>query len=336
MPQKKKQISVKRKPSVKRIYRKVVSTVLIIISVAALFFFVNDKFLKIEWIPSSNDVVIFFGGGIKPLVKPKENEAVVHFIDVGQADSELIVTNNYTVLIDGGLEDTSGNIFGYLNFQEIEKIDLLICTHPHGDHIGSIYKVLMEYNVDKIVMPRIPVDLVPDTVSYLKMMAEIDMKNIDAEYAEVGEKYFIDDDSYIEILAPTVDYYDDLNDFSVVTKFVDGENSFLFTGDLTSIGEKDLIESGADIDADVLKVGHHGSAGSSSEEFLLKVTPDIAVFEVAEINYYGHPRSEVFDRLENAGCYEFYATSRDGNIVMVSDGSELRVETEKNFLGNVA
>ncbi len=319
----------KRKPSVRQIYKKIVSAVLLIITVAALFFFVNDKFLKIDWIPSSNNVIIFFGGGVKPLVKPKGNEAVVHFIDVGQADCELIVTKNYTVLIDSGTGDDIGNILGYLNFQDIDKIDLVICSHPHGDHIGGMYKIIMDYNVKKIIMPKIPEDMVPETVSYLKMMAEIDMKNIDVQYAVVGERYLIDEDTYIEILSPLEDYYDDLNDFSIAAKFVDGENSFLFTGDLTNISEKDLIESGADIDVDVLKVGHHGSAGSSSVEFLEAVTPDIAVFEVAEINYYGHPRSEVFDRLEEVGCDEFYTTSRDGNIVIVSNGTELRIETEK-------
>lgn len=302
---------------------------LLIISAVALFFFVNDKFLKIDGIPTTNDVIIFFGGGIKPLVKPLGNEAVVHFIDVGQADCELITTKNYNILIDGGLDNNLGNIMGYLNFQEINKLDLVICTHPHADHIGGMYKILMKYRVDKLIMPKIPADQIPETISYEKMMAEIEMKNIDVQYANVGEKFIVDENTFVEILAPLADHYDDLNDFSVVAKFVHGENSFLFTGDLTSVGEKDMIESGSDFDVDVLKVGHHGSAGSSSIEFLEKVTPEIAVFEVAELNYYGHPRSVVFERLEQVGCDEFYVTSRDGNIVIVSDGSKLHVETEK-------
>ncbi len=326
----------KRKTSVKKIYKKVVQAALLIIVAAALFFFVNDKYLHINGIPSTNDIIIFFGGGVKPLIIPKENEAAVHFIDVGQADCELIVTPNYNILIDSGTGEDMGNIMGYLNFQKIEKLDLVICTHPHADHIGGMYKILMNYKVDKMIMPRIPADMVPDTVNYLKMMAETEINKIDVQYAEVGEKYVISDSSYVEILAPSEDYYDDLNDFSIVAKFVNGDNSFLFTGDLTSKSEKDLMKTGADIDVDVLKVGHHGSAGSSSEEFLQAVTPDIAVFEVAEINYYGHPRSEVFDRLEQAGCKEYYFTSRDGNVVILSNGSELRVETENVYRADAA
>ena len=320
----------KRKKSAKSIYTKVTSTVLLIIVAVALFFFVNDRFLKIDGIPTSNEIIIFFGGGIKPLVKPQENGAVVHFIDVGQADCELIVTKNYNILIDSGTEDDIGNLLGYLRFQDIQKLDLVICTHPHADHIGGMYKILMNYKVDKLIMPEIPVDMLPETLYYTKMMAEIKLKNIDVLYAGVGDRFVVDEDTFIEILAPGGNNYNDLNDFSVVAKFIDGANSFLFTGDLTSLSEKHLIESGVDFDVDVLKVGHHGSAGSSSSEFLEKVTPKIAVFEVAEINYYGHPRSEVFERLEQAGCTEYYVTSRDGNIVIISDGENLRVETEKS------
>lgn len=331
-----KKLKRKRKANAKHIYRKVVSAVLLFIIAAALFFFINDKYLKISGIPTSNDIVVFFGGGVKPLVKPLENEAVVHFIDVGQADCELITTKNYNILIDSGIYENVGNVLSYLNFLDIKKLDLVICTHPHSDHIGGMYKILMNYKVEKLIMPKVPVDLVPDTVSYEKMMAGIKMKNVDVQYANVGEKYTIDQNTYVEILAPLSDHYDDLNDFSVVAKFVHGANSFLFTGDLTSIGEKDLIKSGSDFDVDVLKVGHHGSAGASSVDFLKKVTPEIAVFEVAEINYYGHPRSAVFERLEQVGCDEYYVTSRDGNIAIISNGANLRVETEKKSTQNAA
>lgn len=319
----------KRKANAKHVYKKVVSAVLLVIIAAALFFFVNDKFLKISGIPTSNDIAVFFGGGVKPFVKPLDNEAVVHFIDVGQADCELITTKNYNILIDSGMSENVGDVLGYLNFMGINKLDLVICSHPHGDHIGGMYKILMNYKVDKLIMPKVPVDLIPETVSYDKMMAEIKLKKINVQYANVGEKFTIDENTFVEILAPLGDYYDDLNDFSIVAKFVHGANSFLFTGDLTSVSEEDLIKSGRDFDVDVLKVGHHGSAGSSSMEFLKRVTPEIAVFEVAEINYYGHPRSVVFDRLEKAGCNEFYTTSRDGNIAIISNGASLRVETEK-------
>ena len=133
----------------------------------------------------------------------------------------------------------------------------------------------------------------------------------------------------MQIFAPMYADYDNLNNLSLVLKFVHGDNSFLFTGDLENEGELDLEHSNWDLDCDVIKIGHHGSAGSSSENFLRKVSPEIAVFEVSRVNYHGHPRKEVIDKLRNTGCQQMYFTASNGNIAIVSDGLSLRVETEK-------
>ena len=321
--------------TLKRLNRKLVfniikSSVMLFLLTAGTLFLLNDLFLDIDGFPTSVDLVRFFGGGPKPYVKLNTGETCVYYIDVGQADCELIVSDDYAVLIDSGDENTVGNVSGVIKYAGVERLDLVIVTHQHCDHMGGMYTLLQKYDVGQIILPKLSDDTASEEIKYQKLLAEIDIKNIPAKYASVGEKYILDDNSYIQILSPEYNNYDDLNNYSVVTKFVHGDSSFLFTGDLAREGELDLIYSNWDIDCDVLKVGHHGSAGSSSLEFLEKVKPDIAVFEVDETNYYGHPRTEVIERLNNAGCSEMYFTAVNGNIAVISDGKNLRTVTEKS------
>ena len=304
-------------------------TALFLFCAVGLFFLLNDMFFRIGGVPSSADVVRFFGGGAKPYVKPDEGEAAVCFINVGQGDCELIRTGEYNILIDSGDIDCENEVVGFLKYSGVERLDIVIVTHPHTDHYGAMYEVLRNFEVGLCLMPELPEDMIPYGITYERFLTVIANNDIPARYAKADERFYLGDDCWLDILSPR--YYDhsDLNDFSITAKFVHGENSFLFTGDLQEFSELDLIESGADVDADVLKVGHHGSAGASCAEFLNKVTPDIAVFEAAEYNLYRHPRTEVLDRLKDAGCSETYSTANNGNIVIISDGEDLRVVTEK-------
>ena len=163
----------------------------------------------------------------------------------------------------------------------------------------------------------------------IKMQRGAERFGAKTEYAEAGKMYEIAEKASLEIIAPLYDNYEELNNFSIVARYTHGENSFLFTGDAESLAELDILDNGLDIRADVLKIGHHGSAGASSKAFLDKVKPQIAVIEVGEVNDYGHPRAEVFERLGQVGCKEIYTTAADGNIVIVSDGAFLKVKTEK-------
>lgn len=326
----------KRKRSAKRVFNTILSAILLIILTAALFVFINERFIKWDFIPTSADIVHFFGGGGKPYVKPLDSEAAVYFLDVGQGDCELICTKNCTILIDCGEDDRVDEVVGFINYSGVKKLDYVIATHPHSDHIGGMYRILEKFDVGTVILPKLPENLVPETVFYQKMLNVIDKNGINCEYAEAGKKYELGEKSTLEIIAPLYDNYDDLNNFSITARYTHGENSFLFTGDIEGTAELDILDNGLDIRADVLKIAHHGSAGSSSKAFLDKVKPQIAVIEVAEVNDYGHPRAEVFERLSQVGCKEVYTTAADGNVVIVSDGAFLKVKTETAELAAAA
>lgn len=313
----------------KQIKELIKDTAMFILCVSAVFFGLNDLLFHIGGVPSSADVVRFFGGGSRPYVKLEDGEVSVSFVDVGQGDCQLIQTEKYNILIDSGDTDCENQVVGFLTYSGVERLDIVIATHPHTDHYGAMYRVLREFDVGLFIMPELPDDKIPRGTTYERLLTVLDNRNIPARYATAPERFLLGEDCYLDILSPIFYDYGDLNDFSITAKLVHGGNSFLFTGDLQEFSELDLIENGADVDVDVLKVGHHGSAGASCDEFLSAVTPEIAVFGVAEYNLYRHPRLDVLERLENVGCNTTYSTANNGNIVMISDGESIRVEVEK-------
>ncbi len=320
----------KRKRSVKAALIKIRNFTLLFFIVVCGFFWLNDNYLHNEAIPSSYEIIAFFGLAPKPHIDLKEGETSVSFIDVGQGDCTLIRAGGKSVLIDCGEEENASAVIGFLKFAGVDKLDLVIVSHPHSDHYGGMSKILKRFDTGLVIMPEVNEEMIPDTVTYAKFMNTLDSKGIEHRYPTAGETFQLEEDAFLEIIAPVRSDYDDMNDLSIVARFVHGENSFLFTGDLGFEGEYDVIDSGAEMDVDILKVGHHGSAGSTGEEFLHYVSPETAVFEVGVHNTYGHPTQEVFKRLERAECYETFSTANNGNIVFVSDGATLEKLMEKN------
>lgn len=253
-------------------------------------------------------------------------EVQVHFINVGQGDSTLIVTEEKIVLIDSGETEYDGVVKEYIKNLGITKIDIVIGTHPHSDHIGSMSKVVDGVDVSEIILPKMTKDMIPATKCYNDLLESADKKDAKVRFVRAGERLKLSEGCIIDILAPVSDY-DDLNNYSITCKLVHGENSFLFTGDIETSAEYDIVESGADLSVDVLKVPHHGSATSSSYKFLKEVRPTYAVFHVGSPNDYGHPNENIYDRYKEFGCKR-YRTDVNGNIVFKSDGTKLSIETE--------
>lgn len=319
----------KSRKSAKKLLETAASAALLAILTFALIVFVNEKFIRWDFIPSSADIVHFFGGGGTPYVKPLDDEAAVYFIDVGQGDCELIRTKNCNILIDCGEEENADEVIGFIRYSGVERLDYVIATHPHSDHIGGMYRILESFDVGTVIIPKIPRDIAPNTLFYSKMLNTIKNRGINREYSAAGKIYTLGEYASLEIIAPLYDEYEELNNFSIVARLTHGANTFLFTGDAESLAELDILDNGIDVSADVLKVAHHGSAGANSRAYLEKVRPKIAVIGVGSDNSYGHPHKDVLKRLAKVGCDEIYTTAADGNVVIISDGASLRVRTEE-------
>ena len=248
----------------------------------------------------------------------------VHFLDVGQADCILVQSGALYALIDAGNNTDSRIILQYLNNLGISRFEYVVGTHPHEDHIGSLDTIINTYDIGKIIMPKVQAD----TNTFEDLLDSIAAKGLKVTTPQPGSIYNLGD-AELQILAPNGSSYEETNDFSVVIRLVFGNTSFLLTGDAESLSEQEMISKGYTLQADVLKVGHHGSASSTTTSFLSKVNPLYSVICVGVDNTYGHPSPSTLQRLNNAGV-TVYRTDINGTIVFSSDGQNLSVSFEKD------
>lgn len=260
--------------------------------------------------------------GTMQSVEVPEGEMVVHFLDVGQADCALLASGGRFMLIDGGNNDDAEEITAYLQAAGVEKLDIVVGTHPHEDHIGSLDTVLENFEVEAIYMPDVSVD----TATYKDVLKAVKAEGLQVQHPAPGDVLDFNG-LLVEIFAP-VKKYNNLNNNSIVLRVSVGERAFLFTGDVETPAEYDILEQDFDLSADVLKVSHHGSASSSVEEFLAYTDGEYAVISVGEGNKYNHPEKEALKRLKNYGM-EVFRTDKQGTIVCYTDGEEISFQTEK-------
>lgn len=249
---------------------------------------------------------------------PKDN-LIIHFIDVGQADSMLLIAGDTTVLIDGGNTPTARDVLEYLDRFGVDQIDLMVNTHPHGDHLGGFPTVLNAIPTDKIWCA----DSTYDTYLYQSFTHLVAQKNFNISHPEPGT-IFAENGLTITVLGPlhNADTYTDLNDTSLVLMVQYGNRKFLFTGDMEAYAEKQLVDADIDLEADVLKVGHHGSYSSTSQIFLDEVDPEYGIVSCGRNNEYGHPHDAPINRLFRADV-ELYRTDLMGSVIIVTDGNTL-------------
>ena len=256
----------------------------------------------------------------------KNNDFSVHFIDVGQGDCTLVLSNNMAMLIDAGENGHETDVINYLRSMKIDKLDYIIATHQHSDHIGGIPEVLEEFDADNIIMPRLTKEQTPTNSTYKSFLTALQNSDARIISAKPGLKYQLGDAEF-EILGPVTDDCEDINSMSAVTKITYGNNSFLVTGDAEKDEELEIVENGADLDCDVLRVGHHGSSTSSSREFLEAITPEICVISCGANNDYGHPHDKALKRISYQ-TDEVFRTDICGSIVMTSDGENIVISYE--------
>ncbi|MDI3545152.1 MAG: competence protein ComEC [Rikenellaceae bacterium] len=248
---------------------------------------------------------------------PLKGKLVVHFLDVGQADSILIQQNGHNMLIDAGNNADSNFVVKYLKKQGVKKIDYVIGTHPHEDHIGGLDVVINTFEIGSVFMPKVSTN----TKTFKDVLLAVKSKNMKVVAPVVGSSYNLGDAKWT-ILAPNSSSYDDLNDYSIVIKINFGKNSFIFTGDAEALSEQEILKKGFNLKADVLKIGHHGSSSSTSDEFLKAVSPEYAAISVGKDNDYGHPHKITMDRLK-ANNIPVYRTDECGTIIAVSYGEKI-------------
>ena len=246
----------------------------------------------------------------------------VHYLDVGQGDSIFIeLPNNETMLIDAAESYQSENIINYLKNLNYQKIDYVIGTHPHTDHIGGLKDIINTFEIGKIYMPKV----VSTTKTYESLLMAIKDKNLKINTAKAGTSIIDTDALKINILAPNNSTYTELNNYSVVTKITYGTTKFLFMGDAEKLSENEIKE---DVTADVIKIGHHGSNTSSSIDFIKKVNAKYGIISVGLNNKYNLPKEETITNWENSGT-KIYLTSINGTITAISDGTNIKIESEK-------
>lgn len=245
----------------------------------------------------------------------------VHFIDVGQADCILLQQGNENMLIDAGNNDDEQTIKNYLQSVGVNQFQYVIGTHPHEDHIGSMDYIMNSFKVGKIYFPK----ATATTKTFENLVNAVKNKRMQFAEPTPGEIFNLGQ-AKCTILAPNNSDYEDLNNYSIVVKVEFGNNSLLLAGDAEDISEKEMMDKGFNLKADVLKVGHHGSDSSTTREFLNAVNPKYAVISVGKGNDYGHPATDIIQKLHAKGI-NIYRTDESGTVVATSDGTNITFNT---------
>ncbi len=248
----------------------------------------------------------------------------VCFVNAGDADACCIKCGDKQILIDCGTQRLSGKLTNFLDRYDFHKFDAVIISHLDSDHYGGAAQIIELYGTDRIYLPETPKDLIPSDDEYLRFTDCVNKSGAEVIYTGAGDGFELSG-AKVDFISPQKEY-SSRNDNSLVVRLTYGNHKFLFTGDISSKVEKDLLSSSEDIDCDVLKVAHHGSKTSSSEEFLKAASPEISVVSVGSSNL-SNPDYETMALISGYSA-SVYTTADDYSIVVNSDGQNLKVYTD--------
>lgn len=243
----------------------------------------------------------------------------IYYFDVGQADSTLIINNGHSMLIDAGNNEDGEKLVTYIKEElNITTIDYVVGTHPHEDHIGGLDDIINNFNIKEVYLP----EAMTTTKTFEDVLDAIANKELSITVPTISETFKLGEADFEVIYTGTGEK--DLNEASIILRMIFGNKTYLFTGDTTEEVEETILNS--NIDIDVLKVAHHGSKYSSSEEFLNIATPEYAIISAGEGNSYGHPEPETLTRLKKH-TNNIYITKDLGTILLTSDGKTITITT---------
>lgn len=243
-------------------------------------------------------------------------EMEVHFLDVDQGLCILVKLGDEVLIYDGGERDTSSQVVAYVKDLGITEIDYMISSHYDSDHVSGLIGCLNAFDVKNVFGSNYE----HNSKLYGSFIDAVKAEGLEMQYPEVGTEYSFGE-AVITILSPE-EISKDSNANSVAIKLTYGESDFIFTGDADYGSERDMVASGIDIDCEVLSVGHHGSASSSSSIFLENTTPEYVVISCGKENSYGHPHEEVMELLENMEI-DVFRNDVQGTVVATTDGKSI-------------
>ncbi|HLQ73088.1 MAG TPA: S-layer homology domain-containing protein [Bacillota bacterium] len=247
----------------------------------------------------------------------------VHFLDVGQGDATFIQTpSGKNILIDAGIQSAGQQVVNFLKEKDVGKLDMVIATHPHADHIAGLIPVLNAFKVEKFVDSG----KTHTSQTYYNLLSLIDEKNIPFEIASVGNEYVFDNGFKMTVIHSDKNATN-INDASVSVRAAYNNVSFMLTGDAEKAAENEMINRQFPLKSTVYKAGHHGSNTSSTQAFINKVNPEVTVLSYGKGNQYDHPHSDVVNRLFNSGS-KVYSTAESGNITVTTNGLTYKINAK--------
>lgn len=252
-----------------------------------------------------------------------EEVLIFTMVDVGQADGFVLEYEDKVAVIDCGAEDTCEALVNYLNQREIAKIDFLFGSHPHDDHMGGMLTILENFEIGKIIIPEVE-GIGSDW--YEELEDEFEAGDYNLEYLKEDDVYYLGDVT-ITVLEQFEPPLDEINNYSAIMKVTLGEIDILMTGDAETAVEKELLQSGKDISAEILKVGHHGSKTSTSNKFLDAVNPEYALISCAVRNKHKHPTETTMEKLESREII-VYRTDECGTVVLTITPTDVTFNCE--------
>lgn len=271
-------------------------------------------------------ISLYFGKDLKDsnIGSPSGN-LEISYLDVGQGDAAYIRVNDFDILIDAGPRSDSDKLLKQLEEKNIDDFEIVIATHPHEDHIGGMVKVFEKYDVESFYMPKVT----HTTKTFENMINAVSNEGLKVKVIKEGTSFDLGDGARIDVYSPIYESYEEFNDYSPIMKLTFGNTSYMFTGDAEAHAEQEVVAKyPKNLDADVLKFGHHGSSTSSTKEFVEAVSPEYGVISCGVDNKYGHPHRETLQTIDTHGI-KAYRTDKQGQITITSDGNTINVKTEK-------